>query len=56
MDASLTESPQNTRPPSSGLGKAFARTEAERTFVREHRTAAKTQPKPEIGGRRNPTS
>src|SRR6188768_2071803 len=42
------------RSPSSAFGEAFARTEAERTLVREHRTAAKTKPKVEIGGRGQP--
>src|SRR5690606_30339914 len=34
-----------------GFGEAFASTGAERTWVLEHRSAAKTKPKPEIGGR-----
>jgi hypothetical protein len=39
------------RSPSLGSGEAFARTGAERTWVREHRTGAKTKPEPRIGGR-----
>jgi hypothetical protein len=33
------------------LGEAFVSTAAERTSVREQRSAAKTEPGPEIGGR-----
>src|SRR5690606_31302145 len=42
------------RPSSSGFGEAFASTGAERTWVLEHRSAAKTEQKPEIGGRPGP--
>src|SRR5690606_31601839 len=42
------------RPSSSGFGEAFASTGAERTWVLEHRSAAETKPKPEIGGRPGP--
>src|SRR5690606_188935 len=42
------------RPSSSGYGEAFASTGAERTWVLEHRSAAETKPKLEIGGRPGP--
>src|SRR5690606_35310959 len=42
------------RPSSSGFGEAFASTGAERTWVLEHRSAAETKPKLEIGGRPGP--
>ena len=42
-----------TRPASLVAGEALERTGAERTFVREHRTAAKAQPPAKIAGRAN---
>jgi hypothetical protein len=45
-----------TRLASLVFGKAFARSGAERTPVREHRTAAKTQPKPKIARRARPST
>jgi hypothetical protein len=39
------------RPLSLASGEAFARTGAERTWVREHRTGAKTKPEARISGR-----
>ena len=43
---------QDTRPASLVAGEAEARTEAERTPVREHRTAVEAQPPAKIAGRR----
>ena len=49
---SLPRTQQQTRPASLVAGEALASTGAERTPVREHRSAAKAQPPAKIAGRR----
>jgi len=46
----LSTNSLDTRPASSSFSEASASTGAERTMVREHRSAAETQLKLEIGG------
>ena len=48
----LLKAQKQTRPASLVAGEVEARTGAERTSVREHRTAAETQPPAKIAGRR----
>ena len=48
-----SETLKQTRCASLVAGEVEARTEAERTPVREHRTAAETQPPAKIAGRRS---
>ncbi len=48
----VSQGQKQTRPASLLAGEALARTGAERTSVREHRTAAEAQPPAKIAGRR----